>query len=308
MSATRTLPEGSSRIELMRVNDSLLSASGLASATRCCALTGAAKAATVATTRSEDRKRLSPTGHFLVEGRGDSCIRDARAGGSVAVRAAVLVEFDPAAGILEADPARDDLRAGVVLAPDRRAGQPPQHGELPGVGERVRHRALKQLLRWTTERRIRGEEVVEAPERGEESLDLTVPGQRLRGIPHLLPLGHVKRPVEQVADVGHDLGRRAGSGARAEGVEPGRRSGERLRRAIAERRHGVTEEVARGRHSVAGRSGQTGSGLTGGGWSGPSRSGSIAANMKFSGAIGEPARRRSRASWPAWVIASASGP
>src|SRR5207237_9530553 len=71
--------------------------------------------------------------------------------------------------------------------------------------------------------------------------------------------------------------------------------------------HGTSfreERVLDGR----GASGQCSSGLTGGGCAGPTLAASIAASMKFSGDTGDPLRRRSIASCPVCVMASASGP
>jgi len=84
------------------------------------------------------------------------------------------------------------------------------------MGERIGHGALKKLLRRGVQRRIGSQEGVESLERLEEAILLVSPGERLRGVPALLPNGRTQRPVKEVAHVGQNL-----HGETASAVESG---------------------------------------------------------------------------------------
>jgi len=73
------------------------------------------------------------------------------------------------------------------------------------MGKRVRHGPLEKLLGRSVQRRIGSQEGVKSLERLEEAMLLVSPGERLGGVPALLPNGRTQRPVKEVAHVGQNL-------------------------------------------------------------------------------------------------------
>ena len=116
-----------------------------------------------------------------------------------------LFEFPARCRLLRSDAARGDIGLQIVLASNRRAGESPEHRDLPNVRQRISNRPLEQLLCRTSKRRITGQSLIELSQRLEEAIDFLIPRERLRVLPSLLPVGERQRPVVQIADVSQDL-------------------------------------------------------------------------------------------------------
>lgn len=108
-------------------------------------------------------------------------------------------------GLICPDLAGLDLRDEKILPAGGAAGETAQHGQLPHMGERVGHGSLEKLLGRSVQRRIGGQKGVESLERLKEAMLLVSPGERLRGVPAILPNGHTQRPLKEVAHVGQNL-------------------------------------------------------------------------------------------------------
>src|SRR5689334_15838992 len=119
------------------------------------------------------------------------------------------IELRPRAGLIWSDPARGDLRPEIVLSPYRRPREATERGELADVGERIGDRTLEELLGRAIQWGIRSEIVIQRLDRREEAIHVAVPRLRRRFVPDVLALGVPMRPLEQIAEVGKDLGRRA---------------------------------------------------------------------------------------------------
>ena len=120
-----------------------------------------------------------------------------------------LLELTLRLGLFRAHSAYGDFRPEVILTPHRAAGQAAQHGNLADVREGISDRALKQPFHGTGEWRFGSKTLVKSFQRGKEASRSLLPGERRGIVPSLFALGKGKRPVEQVADVGQDLGGRA---------------------------------------------------------------------------------------------------
>src|ERR1700680_390549 len=73
--------------------------------------------------------------------------------------------------------------------------------------QRVGDGRLKELLRVNAERRLFGQQGVEAPKCVEKAIDVVGPRAGRNSVPGLLAADHAARPIEQIADVGEDLSR-----------------------------------------------------------------------------------------------------
>src|SRR5579863_1284164 len=102
----------------------------------------------------------------------------------------------------------------VALTFHRRLGQTAKNVDLPNVGQGVGHRTLKYFSQRSLHGLARSEEVVELFQRGEKSLRFLFPRERLRVVPGAPALGDGQSPIQQIADVGENLARRAHARAR----------------------------------------------------------------------------------------------
>src|SRR6185295_10090112 len=154
------------------------------------------------------------------------------------------VELPPRRGLLGADAAGGDVGLEVVLAAHGRAGQPAEHGELADVREGVGDRPLEELLRREPQRRLRGQERVDAGEAVEEPRGPLLPGHGRHLAPDVLAFQQVVHPVEEVPEVRQDLAGRAAGLADAERGEARGRAAQDLASSVGQRRQGVAQEVA----------------------------------------------------------------
>src|SRR5258707_32830 len=133
----------------------------------------------------------------------------------------------------------------VTFALHREPRQPPQHGELPHVVQRVRHRTLEQLLRRSVQHLIAFQILVKALQRAKKTLYFLRPGEWLRIFPRGLAPGYRKRPVKQVADVRQYLLRGAYFLWRLEFCEGFRDVAQHLPRPIGNRWQAMPQSIAR---------------------------------------------------------------
>src|SRR5580765_1227210 len=112
--------------------------------------------------------------------------------------------------LIGADTSRLDRGEEVGLALHRMAGHAAQHGELADVRERVRERPLVPLPEGNLDRLVRSERLVDRAERGVEARDLLLPRVGRLRIPLRGAAQAGRRHLEEVAEMGDDLERRAG--------------------------------------------------------------------------------------------------
>jgi uncharacterized membrane protein len=155
-----------------------------------------------------------------------------------------LVELDAWRRLLRSHSAGDDVGPQIVLASNGRTREAAQHGELAGVGERIRDRTLKQQLRRPSQRRIGREIIVELAKRGEEARDVGVPIGRRGIVPTMLAAGEPIRPIEQVAHVRQNLTGRAGSLRDRERRKTRRCVAQRFAGAVGQSGDSVSKHVA----------------------------------------------------------------
>jgi hypothetical protein len=110
--------------------------------------------------------------------------------------------------------------------------------------ERVGDGTLEEQLGWTFQRSIGGEVSVEPIEGREQSLDLLVPRQWRGIVPLLFASGDREGPIEQIADVGQDLGRSAGLFGGVIVGKFGLGTAHSFAAAIGQRGNGMAEKVA----------------------------------------------------------------
>jgi hypothetical protein len=116
------------------------------------------------------------------------------------------IKFKIGSKLVFADAAGGDVCLEIIFAADGETGNAAKNGELAGVIEDVGERALEKFFGRGMKRIRAGEKVIEALERVEEALDFVGPGEGRRVVPGGLPFGHGECPLEQVADVGENLG------------------------------------------------------------------------------------------------------
>src|SRR5205823_2675396 len=102
-------------------------------------------------------------------------------------------------------------------------------------------RALEQFFRRIAEGLAGGEALVEFFQDSEEACDLLVPGFRFRGLPIMTSFADGERPLDEVADVGENLERRARTFSASEIREIGGSAAQCLSAAVGEGGEGVAE-------------------------------------------------------------------
>ncbi len=98
-----------------------------------------------------------------------------------------------------------DFSSEIIFAFHRRAGQTPEHGDLPDMRERIGDGGLQKSFCGRMQRLAGSEVVVEFFQGGKEAFNFVAPRQRCGVVPGLLALGDGKRPIKQIAHVREDL-------------------------------------------------------------------------------------------------------
>jgi len=153
----------------------------------------------------------------------------------------VLVSVTFASGTVAPDASFRDLGDVVVLALDRHAGEPPHHGQLADVRERIGHGPLEQLRRRYVGGRGR-EGGVEPRESCEEAIDVGFPRVDRRVLPRLVSFGDGGAPVHEIPHVREDLSRRSRVLAGTEVGEARRGVAQDLAGAVGERRERMSQD------------------------------------------------------------------